>query len=128
VVGCALISSDAGGEVVGVFGGGFDHRVEEPALLTGVTAPGLQLAQLFLEAVRGGDWVDRFDVQADVDAAGVGQQRLQPAGMHLPRITGDRERRDELATDFQMPRCHRQRIRSERARSTQRRRARAAPR
>ena len=60
----ALAAGDAGGQVVGVLGGGLDLRVDESALVLGVAAAGLELGELPLEPVGGGDRVDRLDVQA----------------------------------------------------------------
>ncbi|GDY59659.1 hypothetical protein SVIO_102820 [Streptomyces violaceusniger] len=76
----AFAPGDAGGQLVGVLGGGFHVRVAQPAFLLGVAAVGFELGELPLEAGAGGDRVDRLDVHADVHPARVGQQGLQPSG------------------------------------------------
>ena len=112
----ALAAGDPGGQVVGVLGGGLDLRVEQPAVVGGVPAAGFQPGQLPLQPVRGGDRVDRLDVQRHVQPTGIGQQRRQPPGMDLAGIAGDRERGHPLGCDLQVPGPDLDRVRGERPR------------
>ena len=78
-------------QVAGVGGGGLDIRVVQPAPVRAGVAAGLQPGALAAQPRGGHLHRDRLDVQRDVDPARVGQQRLQPAGGDLGRVTGDGE-------------------------------------
>ena len=100
----SLAARDPRGEVVGVLGGRLDVRVVQLAVLGGGAAAALELRELGAQPARGGDRVDGFDVHGDVDAAGVGEQRVEPAGVHLTGEPDDGQGRGVLAlTDLQVP-------------------------
>ena len=90
-------------QVPGVVCGGLGVRVVELAAVRAGAAPGFQPGPLAAQPVRRRGRGDRVDVQGDVEAAGVGQQRLQPAGGDLGRVAGDREGRGVVVADPQVP-------------------------
>ena len=76
----------------GVVGGGLDGRVVEAAFVGVEAAGGFEAGALAFAQRRRQVAADRVDVQGDVDAARVGQQRVQPGGADLGRVAGDGER------------------------------------
>ena len=100
----ALAAGEPVGEVAGVGRGGFGVRVVELAAVGAGAAPRFQPGPLAAQPGGGGRGRgDRLDVQGDVEAAGVGQQRLQPAGGDFGGVAGDREGRGVVAADPQVP-------------------------
>ena len=90
-------------QVPRVICGGFGVRVIElPAVRPGA-APGFQPGPLPAQPVRRRGRGDGVDVQGDVEAAGVRQQRLQPPGSDLGGVAGDREGRGVVVADPQVP-------------------------
>ena len=86
-------AGDPVGQVAGVVGGGLGVRVVQPAPGV-VAAPGrFQPGALGAQPSGGHRRRDRLDVQADVEPAGVGGERLEPAGPDLGRVAGDRQGR-----------------------------------
>ena len=99
----ALAAGEPVGQLAGVTRGGLGVWVVELAAVRGGAAPRFQAGPLAAQPVgcRGrGDWVD---VQGDVEAAGVGQQRLQPAGGDVGGVAGDRQGRGVVVADPQVP-------------------------
>ena len=90
-------------EVVGVLGGGVGVRIREPGVLGAVAASGLQPGQAPPQPGRGGDRVDRVDVQRHVHPPGVGQQRVQPGRADIVGVAHHRQHRDVGAVGAQVP-------------------------
>ena len=90
-------------QVPGVPRGGLGVRVIELAAVRAGAAPRFQPGPLPAQPVRCRGRGDRVDVQGDVEAAGVGQQRLQPPGGDLSGVAGDREGRGVVVADPQVP-------------------------
>ena len=111
----AFAAGDPLGQGVGVFGGGFGVRVEQPAVF-GVGAPaGLEAGQLAPQPGRGGGRVDRRDVHADIDPARVVAERGQPAGVHVARVAGHHQGGHPLRmSDLDVPRTGAHRVGGER--------------
>ena len=87
----ARAAGDPFGQVGGVGGGGLDHRVAEAALVGVEAAGGFQPGAVAFEHRRGELCGHRVDVDGDVDAAGVGQQRVEPGRADLGRVAADGE-------------------------------------
>ena len=92
-------------QVLGIDGGHVDPGVCE-APPGGVGAPGgLKAGELAAQALGGhGRW-HGLDVQRDIEAPGVGGQRLQPAEADLPRVAGDSEAGAPLLAEAERPRA-----------------------
>ena len=87
----ALAPGQPVGQVAGVVGGGLGVRVVQLPPVDAGAAAGFQAGALAAQPGGGDRDRDRLDVQGDVDAARVGQQRLQPAGADLGGVAGDGE-------------------------------------
>ena len=87
----ALAPGQPVGQVAGVVGGGLGVRVVQLPPVDAGAAAGFQAGALAAQPGGGDRDRDRLDVQGDVDAARVGQQRFQPAGADLGRVAGDGE-------------------------------------
>ena len=85
----ALAPGQPVGQLAGVGGGGLGVRVVQPSPVGAVAAAGLQPGALAAQPGRGHRGGDRLDVQRDVEAARVAQQRLQPARADLGGVAGD---------------------------------------
>ena len=77
----ALAPGEPVGQVAGVVGGGLGVRVVELAAVDAGAAAGFQAGALAAQPGGGDRDRDRLDVEGDVDAARVGQQRFQPAAL-----------------------------------------------
>ena len=85
----ALAAGEPVGQLAGVIGGGLGAGVIELAAAGARAAARFQPGTLAAQP-RGGDrGRDRVDVQGDVEPAGVGDQRLQPARGDFGRVSGD---------------------------------------
>ena len=99
----ALAAGEPVGQLAGITRGGFSVWVIElPAVRAGA-APRFQAGPLAAQPVGCRGWGDWVDVQGDVEAAGVGQQRLQPAGGDVGGVPGDRQGRGVVVADPQVP-------------------------
>ena len=87
----ALAPGQPVGQVAGVVGGGLAVRVVQLAPVGAGAAPRFQAGALAAQPGGGDRDRDRLDVQGHVEAARVGQQRLEPAGGDLGRVAGDGE-------------------------------------
>ena len=106
-------------------------RVEQPAVLGRRAAAALEFRELGTQPGRGSDRIDGFDVHGDVDPARVGEQRVEPAGVHLTGEPDDHQGRDVLAptdpaADLQMTSADAEGVRHEHGRRHARR-SRSAP-
>ena len=76
----ALAAGEPVRQLAGIGRGGFGVGVVELAAVGAGAAPRFQPGPLAAQPVRRRRRGDRFDVQGDVEAAGIGQQWLQPPG------------------------------------------------
>ena len=95
----ALAAGEPVRQVAGVARGGLGVRVIELAAVRAGAAPRFQPGPLPAQPVGCRGRGDRVDVQGDVEAAGVGQQRLQPPGGDFGGVPGDREGRGVVVAD-----------------------------
>ena len=111
-----LAPGEACGELPGVFGGDLDVGIGEPPLGR-IRAPArLQAGELAPEALGGHLGGDRLYVHGDVEPAGVGTQRLQPAAPDLSGVAGDGEAAAPAVPDPKRPGVDLDRVGSERRR------------
>ena len=99
----ALAAGQPVGQVAGVVGGGLGVRVVQLAAVRAGAAAGFQAGALAAQPGGGHRGRDRLDVQGDVEAARVGQQRLQPPGADLGRVAGDGEGGGAVVPDPHVP-------------------------
>ena len=98
-----LAPGQAGGEVAGVLGGDLDVGVAQASLGRVGPAPRFEAGQLAAQAVGGDVGGDGLDVDGDVEAAGVGGERLEPAVADLARVADDGEAGAPAVPDPQRP-------------------------
>ncbi len=86
-----LAPGQPGGQLPGVLGGDLDVGIAQASFGGIGPATGFEPGQLAAEAVGGDVGRDRLDVQGDVEAAGVGGERLEPAVADLAGVADDGE-------------------------------------
>ena len=99
-----LAPGQAGGEVAGVLGGDLDLGIAQASLGRVRSAPRFEAGQLAAQAFGGDVGGDGLDVDGDVEAAGVGGERLEPTARHLSRVARDGEAGAPTVSDPQRPR------------------------
>jgi hypothetical protein len=83
-----LAAGDPVGQFGGIIGGGLGDRVTQPAFFGIGASVGLQPRALLAQPGGGDLGGKRVDVHDDVEAAGPGQQRVQPGAADLGRVAG----------------------------------------
>ena len=99
----ALAAGEPVRQVPGICCGGFGVRVIELAVVRAGAAPRFQPGPLPAQPVSCRGRGDRVDVQGDVEAAGIRQERFQPAGGDFGGVAGDGEGRGVVVADPQVP-------------------------
>ena len=90
-----LAAGEAGGELTGIGGGDLDVGVDQPPF-GGVGPPArFEAGHLSAQPVRGHTGRDRLDLHGDVEATGMGGERLQPAEPDLTGVADDGEARHQ---------------------------------
>jgi len=101
-----LATGQAGGQVPGILGCHLDVGVTE-ASFGGVGPPArFEAGQLAAESFGGDVGRDRLDVHGDVETAGVGGERFEPAPGHLAGVAGDGEAGAPAVADPHRPGAH----------------------
>jgi len=99
----SLSAGEAFGQLAGIGCGGVKLGVCQPALASVGAAAGLQAGELAAQPVGRQPGRDRVNVDGDVELAGKGQQRLEPARSDLAGIADDGERSADPGADGQRP-------------------------
>ena len=86
-----LAPGQAGGQLPGVVGGHLDVGIDQAALGGVGPAARFEAGQLAAQPVGGDVGRDGLDVHGDVEAAGVGGERLEPAVADLAGVADDGE-------------------------------------
>ena len=98
-----LAPGQAGRQVAGIGGGHLDLGIAQASLGGVGPAPRFEAGQLAAQAVGGDVGRDGLDVHGDVEAAGVGGERLEPAEAHLAGVADDGEAPAPAVPDPQRP-------------------------